>query len=75
MAALKIAGNLELEREAKRTKNPPLTAEERERGIMEILNRARARRPVIANRFLQSNQHNQFLATGRHLYGAGSFAA
>ena len=29
MAALKIAGHLELEREAKRDENPPLTAEER----------------------------------------------
>ena len=32
MVALKIAGNLELEREAKVAKNPPLTTEERHRG-------------------------------------------
>ena len=44
MAALKIAGNLELEREAKRAKNPPMTAEEQERRVMEIFNRAHARR-------------------------------
>ena len=43
MAALKIAGNLELDREAKVAKNPPLTAEERYQGVMEIVNRARAR--------------------------------
>jgi hypothetical protein len=43
MAALKIAGNLELEREAKRAKNPPLIAEERDRRVMEIVNRARGR--------------------------------
>jgi hypothetical protein len=43
MAALKIAGNLELEREVKRAKNPPLTAEERARQVMEIVNRVRAR--------------------------------
>jgi hypothetical protein len=43
MAALKIAGNVELEREAKRAKNPPLIAEERDRLVMEIVNRARAR--------------------------------
>jgi hypothetical protein len=43
MAALKIAGNLEQEREANRAKNPPLTAEERNRQVMEIVNRARAR--------------------------------
>jgi hypothetical protein len=43
MAALKIAGNLEQDREAKVTKNPPLTAEERYQGVMEIVNRAHAR--------------------------------
>jgi hypothetical protein len=43
MVALKIAGNLELEREAKVAKNPPLTTEERHRGVMEIINRAHAR--------------------------------
>ncbi len=31
MAALKIAGTMELEREAKRAKNPPMIAEEQER--------------------------------------------
>ena len=43
LAALKIAGHLELERDAKRDKNPPLTAEERERRVIEIVNRARER--------------------------------
>jgi hypothetical protein len=44
MAALKTASSLELEREAKRAKYTPLTVEEQERRVMEILNRARARR-------------------------------
>jgi hypothetical protein len=43
MAALKIGGNLEPERKAKGAKNPPLTTEERDRRVMEIVNRARAR--------------------------------
>jgi Family of unknown function (DUF5681) len=43
MAALKTAGSLDQEREANRARNPPLTPEERERRIMEILNRAHAR--------------------------------
>ena len=43
MSALKIAGNLELDREAKVVEDPPLTTEERRRRIMEIFNQAEAR--------------------------------
>jgi hypothetical protein len=60
MAALKIAGNLELDREAKVTKNPPLTAEERYQGVMEIVNRAHARhaRKLDAAKSKQPGQKN-----------------
>jgi hypothetical protein len=43
MAALKTASSLELEREAKRAKYPPLTTEERDRRIIEMVDRAYAR--------------------------------
>jgi hypothetical protein len=55
MAALKIAGNVELEREAKRAKNPPVSIEEKVRRIKALFSLAEARQQRKSDR-AQSKQ-------------------